>query len=181
MTEIASTQNEINSLVPKEVAFVEMKQWRATSDQAEQTTLATIGLGPCIGLTLYNATTKQGWMGHFANPVFEEASVAAMLDEAASSGSPATMKIWVRGGQNNPNKPDEIGIDFSAMGKERITDLLSSRKFTIDAADIAYDSRSWAEGATVQRLDVKTGEFQSVVMGAETIPRQLGALGLLAE
>lgn len=179
-------------IAPNRVLEVPMKSW-AASDESH-TVLFTHGLGPCIGLTVYDPATKKGFMGHIADPVLQQGMIEEMFDALKQDVSdPSKLKIWVRGGQKGAESEDEIlETDpnyYFRLGQSNSS--LEARKKTVEECiqalvgdagpnvDIHYDESLMVDGtSTMQRLDTTTGEFVSHAYSAEEYQIALGSLSL---
>lgn len=73
---------------------VNMGEWkRVAGDQV----IGTFGLGPCIGLAVYDPSEGVGFMAHTA--AMELYTVRAMLDRVAKDGlQPDQLQAWLSGG-----------------------------------------------------------------------------------
>lgn len=74
---------------------VEMGEW-AEGHQGQF--METIGLGPCIGLAMYDPMRKIGYMAHTCGP--ETSTIIDLLDVAAENIlNISRIKVWLSGGQ----------------------------------------------------------------------------------
>lgn len=165
---------------------VPQNQWAQSDDN--KGVLFTHGLGPCIGVTMYDPVTKKGFMAHavqIVNPEIGKGVLSEMVSAVRTVVDDTTrLKIWVRGGQTDAAIVDRAarrdGIDFSQMGKDfldqYIEDLVGSDKSRVD---IQYDPEPmWGDSATMQRLDTTTGEFTSHAYSVSQYQSALSKLSL---
>lgn len=173
-----------NQLIDSDrVTEVAMKGWEASDES--HTVLFTHGLGPCIGITIFDPATKRGFMGHIANPALEAATLDDMFAAVRSNvQDPSILRVWIRGGQTDEamakSAQEGMGIDFPQMGRdiieERIKDLMGS---AAEKADIQYDpAPMFGNSATMQRLDTETGEFVSRAYSTGEYQMTLGMLAM---
>lgn len=170
---------------PSRVLEVPMKSWEASDEN--HAVLFTRGLGPCIGITIYDTAKKRGFMGHIANPNSPEefAVLEEMFAAVRSTGSDVKrLKVWVRGGQSDEGMRkaaiEGTGIDIPQIGKDeierRLKELMGD---TIEKADIQYDTAPmFGNTSTMQRLDTETGEFVSRAYSIGEYQRALGELSM---
>src|SRR4051812_19495884 len=104
MSETPSTQPETDSRqLPIEVG---LGKWAKTEEG--RSTIETKGLGPCIGFAAYDPGTKTGYMMHISpakNEVLLDDAMRGLLQE---SPDPHMVKVWIRGGQPNPNEAGNL-------------------------------------------------------------------------
>lgn len=179
-----NTPQTHNQLIdPLRVTEIPMKAWGASD--GTHTVLFTHGLGPCIGLTVYDPVTKKGFMGHIANPALEQGTLDEMFAAIRSTTEDtARLQIWVRGGQSDLNMTENAakgkGLDFPQMGKDTINEYLENLVGQDKTGvDIQYDTEPMlGDTATMQRLDTESGEFVSKAYGYGEYRTALGLLSL---
>jgi hypothetical protein len=92
------TRNEALSCAPETYESdikVEMGEWATARDGQF---METVGLGPCVGLALYDPASRVGYMAHTCGP--EIRTIIELLDAAAMDIATATkIKAWLSGGQ----------------------------------------------------------------------------------
>ena len=107
--------------------FVNMGQ---ISSFKSQGVLTTVGLGSCIGVTIYDATVKVGVMGHIFLPKsrpndlnappgkYADTGIPAMIDEAVRLGAKRPrLKAKMAGGANLfPN----LSVNSTSIGQQNI-------------------------------------------------------------
>lgn len=169
-----------------QVQHVDMKTWASSS--GDKPYLATHGLGPCVGVAVYDPGTKRGWVGHFANPAQEQEELHAMFGDAtASAGGAESLHVYVRGGQDSRVLKEraaagELVIDTGLLNKETVAAVLE--RFHIDPAntDTRYDDRFWddpgQQGCTRMLLDTNTGELHEWKKETGEIIQKVGQFGI---
>jgi hypothetical protein len=134
--------------------WVEVMDWeKAFAPQV----IGTQGLGPCVGVAIYNAKLREGYVGHFAGHPAEAITVEEMVNEALlETSSPTELKAWVRGGSPDPGLDGDYK-DSKAIRVE-ITELFP--KLGLIDVDIEWADSSDSSVDLV--LDCSTGAFRSV-------------------
>jgi chemotaxis receptor (MCP) glutamine deamidase CheD len=131
--------------------LVEQMEWeKASSPQ----TIGTVGLGPCIGITLYNSQTKSGFVGHFVDPRGESIYVEEMVTEALAKTNPNKITAWVRGGSIDPETDD---VNLCKATRNFVSTMLT--QLGITKTDIQWTQSS--QNVVDLILDCKTGKFYS--------------------
>ncbi len=130
---------------------VEMFRW----DQAKgKGVLTTIGLGPCIGVSIYDPVFQHGFLGHFpAQTLMMDDDfnkfLAAAKANISESNSP---RVWIGGGEIGMfNEQDnEVTIDSRELILQKVSEKLADCLLTIEWLD--------EPGSIDYSLDVSTGE-----------------------
>jgi hypothetical protein len=86
-------------------ANVQVEVWDVWGQTEAPKKIGTGSLLGCIGITIYNLSTTQGFVGHFGD-VLESTRLEfdEMLDVAQSTAKPEDLYIWVRGGSLHYDK-----------------------------------------------------------------------------
>lgn len=122
----------------------------------------TSGMGPCIGIFVYEGEIKEVIAQHFAHPddTVQIPELAEFLDEAAARyPERQTVRVWVGGGA-----PDEEDFEnteaYDVLQQKRtlVTRSLEERGFQREQITVRWTDSS-AEN-TVMRLDLSTGEME---------------------
>lgn len=168
------------------VQHVDMKTWAASTD--EKPFIATNGLGPCIGVALYDSGSKKGWVGHFANAVLETEALHAMLTDAVSTaGEAGGLHVYVRGGQDSRRLQQraaagDLVIDIGAANKDTVAEALEQHGIEPSQTDTQYDERYWddpgQEGCTRILLDTRTGDLHEWRKETGEVIQKVGSLGI---
>ena len=157
-------------LAPKPID-VGMKTWEATT--AESPVVQTKGLGPCIGIAVYDAVKREGRMAHIAVPMLEQQTIADFLGSPVESPADTqNLQVWVRGGQ--PNLRDEGAKMFSLMGRDVIANSLAAAGISPDQMDVAWDDEPMGSRSTRMILDAQTGQFESLVSPRPEVAVEIG-------
>jgi chemotaxis protein CheD len=172
MTESDSTQPEKTS-TPTSIE-VGMKEWAKST--LESPILKTRGLGPCIGIATYDPETGIGHLAHIAIPLFEQKSIDAFL-QSVLAGATDDLKIWVRGGQRDPNMAETF--DMPQMGRDMITAQLAALGLPEGNTDIEWDKSGMGAQSTRMSLDTQTGTFETSVAITDQGLRELGNLAMV--
>jgi hypothetical protein len=133
--------------------LVDMMDWEKAS--APQI-IGTEGLGPCVGVALFNASLQEGYVVHFAGHPSEARTVEEMVSEALlGTSSPAELKAWVRGGSPNPGEDGDYK-DTKAV-RVAITELLPRLGLT----DVDIEWADSTDSSVSLVLDCSNGAFRS--------------------
>ncbi|MFZ2522489.1 MAG: hypothetical protein WAX44_03210 [Minisyncoccia bacterium] len=113
---------------------------------------ATTGLGPCVGVILYDPDTKRAFVGHFIDPrikYFED-----MLTEAKKLfGDLKKVKVYVGGGAFNPDDAPDFTDDKEI--RRFVEDKLAENGFQ----DLKINYHNSTD-STVLSIDTKTGNVE---------------------
>lgn len=133
---------------------VKMFEWKIAGADS---LLFTEGLGPCIGLALWDPQTKKGLLGHWVAAVFEEADIRKAMGSFVSPGN-VTAKAYLRGGEIDG---DEFGEQKLVRDSRRaVLKLLSLFGIAPERIDT-----QWSKGpdsSVSMWLSVDTGRFSSI-------------------
>ncbi len=133
---------------------VKMFEWKIAGPDS---LLFTEGLGPCIGLALWDPETKKGLLGHWAAAVHEEPDIREAMSSFVSPGN-LTVNAYLRGGE----------IDGDEFGEKKL--IRDSRKVVLKLLSlfgIATEKidTQWSKGpgsSVSMWLSVDTGKFTSI-------------------
>ncbi len=129
---------------------VDQGEWKiATPPNSIETT----GLGPCVGIIVYDPELKKAMCGHFTWP---EHGLNEMLNEAAKIFPDKNrLKIYVGG--RNPSD-DDPPYTFTKAKREYVKNSLASHGFQNSQITIKWSDSS--SEITVMRIDPSVGEIE---------------------
>lgn len=149
---------------------VEMFEW---AEAGKDKVIGTSGLGPCVGLILYDGKLKHSFVGHFTNPAMGEPDeMLRTIKEKYPDAS--KLKAFLGGGQ--PFSPDEIqelglGPDNNGYYRQAIIDKLN--EVGIPQKNIFVNWSSSPEDNMTMSIENKTGK---VVYENLTLPNTLSGI-----
>lgn len=115
----------------------------------------TTGLGPCIGIIIYDNTKKGAFVGHFTYPLYEPQEFNEMLSAAKKRfKSISSVKVYVGGGSAvDPDDAQELKHDKEnhAFVKKELLAL----GFRDDQLEITYQN---SNQSTILGINTSTGE-----------------------
>lgn len=130
---------------------VEMGEW---AEARHGQFMETVGLGPCVGLALYDPVSRTGYMAHTCGP--ETRTLIDLLDAAAKDISQVSrLRVWIGGGQLNCGDAVPDDACHSSI-REDVLSLLT--EFGIRPKNLAVD---WVDNPNQMAhifLDCRTGE-----------------------
>lgn len=156
---------------------VGMKEWRKSD--SNQPVVETKGLGPCIGVAVWDSASKIGHMYHVARPTFEQEQIPAFLSSIReSSPDSETLKVWLRGGQKSGNTAI---VDFDQDERDYALGVLQSTLNVKDSQmDVVWDESPVGSQGTRMQLDTRTGEFLAEVRPFPQTAQDIGKISLTA-
>ncbi|MDB5181874.1 MAG: hypothetical protein JWP13_637 [Candidatus Saccharibacteria bacterium] len=163
---------------PSQPINVGMQGWEKTT--AESPIIQTHGLGPCIGIAIYNPADKVGHLAHIATPGAEQQTIADFLSSATDNGAAAqNLQVWVRGGQVNRQN---AGSEFIGLfGRQSLVEGLTAAGISAEQMNVEWDENPVESQGTRMKLDATTGEFQSLVAPAPHVAQAIGQEALMGE
>ncbi len=100
---------------------VEMGEWAVARDGQF---METVGLGPCIGLALYDPSGKTGYMAHTCGP--EVRTITELLDAVAKDITEASkIKAWLSGGHLGCEDDEPGAATYFSTIREDVLALLT--------------------------------------------------------
>ena len=117
--------------------------------------LTTLGLGSCIGLTLYDPVTKIGGMVHYMLPKFADTGIEELLKKVIAAGASKTRLVAkIAGGAKmfEVSGLSDVG-NIGARNAEAAKKILKEKGIRLVAEDTGLNY-----GRTVE-LHCDTGEF----------------------
>ncbi len=154
---------------------VGMSEYKVASNPA---VLASIGLGSCIGIVLYDAFEKNGGLAHImlprssdakdkSNPAkFADTSIELMLSEMEAKGSlRRNIKAKIFGGANMfPNVQSTTLLNVGERNAQAVKGELEKRKIKLVAEDLGGSF-----GRTIY-FDIKDGSVRvRTIKGEERV------------
>ncbi|MFA5129777.1 MAG: hypothetical protein WC477_02525 [Patescibacteria group bacterium] len=140
-----------NELEPE---VVTVDQWEGWKKAASPAIIETTGLGPCIGVVIYDSDSKQAMVGHFLDPMTGDFS--DMLNVAVKTyPDKKNLKIYIGGGA-----PDPVNAPSFAYDKEKrnfIKEQLAKHGFQDGQFKIHYQN---SDSSTILRIDTSTGHVE---------------------
>ncbi len=136
---------------PKIITVDQEEGWKIT--KAPNIIEAT-GLGPCVGVIVYDPESKQAMVGHFIDPVAN--NLQGMLDEAVKRfPNISKLKIYVGGGAPEPDDAPHFTDDRAkrAFVKKQLED----HEFLNSQITTNYHN---SNDATTMRIDTSTGNVE---------------------
>ena len=116
-------------------------------------TIETTGLGPCVGIIVYDPELKKAMCGHY---VWPEIGLDEMLDEAIKIfPDKSRLKIYVGG--RNP-RDDDPPYTFTKAKREYVKQSLASHGFQNSQISIKWSDSS--RESTVMRIDPGMGDVE---------------------
>jgi hypothetical protein len=85
---------------------IRMSEWATAQGEG---VLEADGIGPCVGLAIYDYDTHTGYLGHFEDAYREDSPSALdeMIEAAKGRGhDPASLQAWMGGGHLDPDDPE---------------------------------------------------------------------------
>lgn len=114
-----------------------------------QGVLTTVGLGSCIGVTMYDAVAKVGVMGHIFLPQSRANDVGALPGKYADTGIPAMIEEAIRLGAQKSR------LQVKLAGGANLFPNLSVNSTSIGEQNIAAVQKHLVQhGLTIQGKDV---------------------------
>lgn len=155
-------QGKTGENIVKEPIRVDMDEWVRVDAPA---TVETTGLGPCVGVIMYDSGIKTAMVGHFvdprtfANPKEEERTYSfnAMLDESRGVFKDGSyLRVWL-GGQS-PDMDDR----FSGFPKDRAVRAFVLESFEKLGVKKDQIEARWQDSnqSTIMKLDTVTGSVE---------------------
>ena len=144
--------------------LVEMGEWAQV--HGEQV-IGTQGLGPCIGLAIYDPTLHIGYMAHTLGS--ELGTIDTLLDHVSGQGcSVSDFKAWLGGAE----------LDTDEETSAYITDIREGAIWRVQAAGIVADQVevTWLENSDEMMsmvLDCATGELSFYVENTDYLDDDL--------
>lgn len=86
---------------------VEMNEWGIGKDNS---VIATYGLGPCVGIIVYNHALKEALVGHWMDPSGIEDHISLRIGEFISGAEMSGFKAYLGGGG-----PTELTAEYIAL------------------------------------------------------------------
>ncbi len=154
---------------------VGMAEFKVASNPA---VLASIGLGSCIGIVLYDAFEKNGGLAHImlpkssdakdkSNPAkFADTSIDLILGEMEKRGSlKRNIKAKIFGGANmSPNVQSTTLLNVGERNAQAVKEELEKRKIKLVAEDLGGNS-----GRTIY-FDIQDGSVRvKTIRGEERV------------
>lgn len=153
--------------------FVNMAQIASFKNQG---ILTTVGLGSCIGVTMYDSLNKVGVMGHIFLPKsrpndpdalpgkYADTGIPAMIDEAVKLGAQKSrLEVKLAGGANLfPN----LSVNKTSIGEQNILAVkkhLAEHNLSVSGEDVA------GSHGRKMRFLVVNGEVTVTAIGKEPI------------
>lgn len=115
--------------------------------------IETTGLGPCVGIIVYDPELKKAMCGHFTWP---EYGLDEMLDEATKI-FPDKSRLQIYGGGRNPSD-DDPPYTFTKAKREYVKKSLASHGFQNSQITIRWSDSS--RESTVMRIDPAVGDVE---------------------
>ncbi|NMB19313.1 MAG: chemotaxis protein CheD [Firmicutes bacterium] len=153
--------------------FVNMGQISAFKTQG---ILTTVGLGSCVGVTLYDDLAKVGVMGHIFLPrsrerdagappgKYADTGIPAMIDEAVRLGAQRSrLKAKMAGGANLFPNLNANSTSIGTQNIEAVTEHLKKHGIAIIGKDVAGDY------GRKMRFFVDTGVVTVTAIGKEAV------------
>lgn len=153
--------------------FVNMGQISAFKTQG---ILTTVGLGSCVGVTLYDDLAKVGVMGHVFLPrsrerdagappgKYADTGIPAMIDEAVRLGAQRSrLKAKMAGGANLFPNLNANSTSIGTQNIEAVTEHLKKHGIAIIGKDVAGDY------GRKMRFFVDTGVVTVTAIGKEAV------------
>lgn len=115
--------------------------------------IETTGMGPCVGVIVYDPALKKAMCGHYPSP---ERYLDNMLDETVKNfPDKSRLKVYVGGG--SPSGDDQ---PYTATKKTReyVKKALASYGFQNSQISIKWTDSSWE--STIMRIDPAIGEVE---------------------
>ncbi len=135
---------------------IEVSQWDKWKLAQAPDIIETTGLGPCIGVIVFDPTSRQALVGHFMDP--RVYGLTGMLDEALRRfADPSALRIYVGGGAPNPYDAPHFSDDKAK--RAFVKQQLSAHGFLPGQVTIRYHD---SDDTTVLRIDTSTGEVEYV-------------------
>ncbi len=133
---------------------IEVSQWDEWKLAKAPDIIETTGLGPCIGVIVFDPNSHQALAGHFTDPRVD--NLSGMLDEARQRfADPGALRIYIGGGAPNPYDAPHYTDDKAK--RAFVKQLLRTRGFQPEQVTIRYHN---SDDTTVLRLDTSTGEVE---------------------
>jgi hypothetical protein len=143
--------DRFSEFTPQEARGIYIRGYGVTSADDAKPVLGTKGMGPCVGVAIYNPKTKVGTLAHFDTNT-ETSSLKKMID--AVRGQYGVLEVHLAGG--------ELGSPHSQRLVEEIISRLSEESnLVIKSADILNS----AGGLKALALDTRTGQVSNSFMG----------------
>lgn len=136
---------------PEEPETIEVGQtdgWKITK---APNIIETTGLGPCVGVIVYDPESKQAMVGHFVDPTVDD--FPGMLDEAVKHfPDKSKLKIYIGGGAPEPDDAPHFTHDKEkrAFVKKQLVD----HGFQNSQITTRYQN---SNDSTILRIDTSTG------------------------
>jgi chemotaxis receptor (MCP) glutamine deamidase CheD len=146
----APAQGEFNA---SEARAIYIRGYGVTSAQDSKPVLGTSGMGPCLGVAIYNPAQKTGAVAHFDTNT-DLSSLDRLMESVG--GKDQKLDIHLAGGQ--------LGSEHSHRMVEQIIEKIGQRgNVTIKSADVMDP----AGGLKAIALDTRTGETSNRFMGTQ--------------
>jgi len=134
---------------PETIEVSESDEWKITKAPH---IIETTGLGPCIGVIIYDPQSKNAMVGHFADP--RPDNLEGMLDEAIKT-FPDTTKIKIYVGGGSPELCCDPHLTNDKAIKNFVKQQLEAHGFQDSQITTHYLSLS--NETTIMRIDTSTG------------------------
>ena len=131
---------------------VDMDEWFIA---ASPTIIETTGLGPCLGIIIYDPVSHQAIVGHFPDP-YESIDFQTMLKSAVKEmPTSKQVKIYIGGCSPvySPEHPDPYA--YSKLQRVYVKKQLIKYGFKENQITTRYNN---SEDTTVLRIDTQTGK-----------------------
>lgn len=155
------THHEAMEAEDRTIEVSQDEEWKSAKSPE---IIGTTGLGPCLGVILYDPETKQAMVGHFDMP---EALVPKMLKEVETMfPDKSRVKIWLGG-----NQPIVEIEDWDLKIKEqrkKFKDFFLSNGFSENNVTAKYQD---SNEVTSMRIDTATGQVDYDVMDEDDTRR----------
>ena len=146
-----SETNRFETREQPEPETIEVSQWDSWKITKAPNVIETTGLGPCVGVIVYDTESKQAMVGHFVDPRVD--NLQGMLDEAVQL-FPNVSKVKIYVGGQEPDTDDAPHFTEDKAIRAFVKQQLETHGFQNSQITTKYqDSAS----STILRIDTSTG------------------------
>ena len=135
----------------KDYIEVGMSEWKIARPG---TLLLTEGLGPCIGLAIYNSKRKIAAMGHYPAASYTTNVIASNVRKFLTNSSIEDIKVYIRGGY--------LFRDYNVIAdREAMIDILQQAGLNESQIDILWTENP--DDFAAMNIDPKDGKFNYII------------------
>jgi len=136
---------------------IRVDQWDQYASARAPLSIETTGLGPCVGVIIYNKKTKQAFVGHFIHTDTDEKNVRKLLTDATKKADMSDLHVWLGGG--DVSDPDPNQRQYVRDSRNFILELIKQYGFSADQQEVHWNE-GFGDQAVSMHIDTNTGEVR---------------------